>query len=154
MSRPKSLDQDREICWDLKILAFLDSLSRSRLRSAWIFVFSCWDFSIRRDFSAFSDSKGFDNVEISWQISTESRQSWRVSTISKKILTRQSLDWKVSILKILTEKKKSWSWHDGHSGRFSKVSLDVKDVLDLDWSQLSRPPGLAIMWINTLNLEG
>ncbi len=41
MSRPKSLDRDREIRRDLKFLAFLDSLSRSRPRSAWIFVFSC-----------------------------------------------------------------------------------------------------------------
>ncbi len=50
MSRPKSLDRDREICRDLKFSAFLDSLSRSRPRSAWIFVFSRRDFSIRRDF--------------------------------------------------------------------------------------------------------
>jgi hypothetical protein len=32
--------------------------------------------------------------------------SRQISTISTKILTRQSLDWKVSILKILTKKKK------------------------------------------------
>ena len=50
MSRPKSLDRDREIRRDLKFSAFLDSLFRSRPRSAWIFVFSCRDFSIRRDF--------------------------------------------------------------------------------------------------------
>ena len=126
MSRPKSLDRDREIHRDLKILAFLDSLSRSRSRSAWIFVFSLRDFWIRWDFSSFSDSKGLDNVEISWQISTASWQisiasrqifiistrldkSWQsgcVLTISTKILTCQSLDWKVSILKISTEKKK------------------------------------------------
>ncbi len=50
MSRPKSLDRDRGICRDLKFSAFLNSLSRSQPRSAWIFVFSCRDFSIRRDF--------------------------------------------------------------------------------------------------------
>jgi hypothetical protein len=50
MSRPKSLDRDREIRLDLKFSAFLDSLSRSRPRSAWIFVFSRRDFSIRQDF--------------------------------------------------------------------------------------------------------
>ncbi len=84
-SRPKSLNRDREIRRDLKILAFLDSLSRSRSRSAWVFVFSCRDFSIRRDFSSFSDSKGLDNVEISRQISTASRQiSTKISIISKK----------------------------------------------------------------------
>ncbi len=93
MSRPKSLNRD------LKILAFLDSLSWSR--SAWIFVFSRRDFSIRRDFSSFWDSKGFNNVEISWQISTASRQ---ILTASRQILT--SLDWKILILKISTEKKK------------------------------------------------
>jgi hypothetical protein len=49
MSRPKSLDRDQEIRRDLKILAFLDSLSRSRSRSAWIFVFSCRDFSTNLD---------------------------------------------------------------------------------------------------------
>ncbi len=48
-SRPKSLDRDREIRRDLKILAFLDSLSRSRSRSAWIFVFSRQDFSTNLD---------------------------------------------------------------------------------------------------------
>ena len=72
------------------------------------------------------ETLGLDNVEISRQISTASRQistgsrqiskistcldkSWqsrRVSTISTKISTRQSLDWKISILKISTEKKK------------------------------------------------
>jgi hypothetical protein len=106
-------------------------------RRAWIFVFSHLDFSIHQDFSSFSDSKGLDNVKISWQISTaswkiltilthldKSQQSQSVSTISTKILTRQSLDWKVSISKISTRKKKlisnvekistllkSWSWH-------------------------------------------
>jgi hypothetical protein len=120
MSRPKSLD--REIHRDLKI---------SRSRSAWIFVFSRQDFSIRHDFSSFSDSKGLDNVEISQKILT-------------KISMCQSLNWKVSILKISTKKKKRWSWHDGHSRRFSKVSLNTKDVLnlDIDWSRLSRPPCL------------
>ncbi len=54
MSRPKSLDQDREIHQDLKILAFLDSSSRSRSRSGWILAFSSQDFSIRQDFSSFS----------------------------------------------------------------------------------------------------
>ncbi len=105
MSRPKSLDRDREIRWHLKILAFLNSLSRSRSRSAWIFVFS------RQDFLTNLDSIS-TNLDKSQQISTnldnldKSRQSRCVSTISTKILTRQSLNWKVSILKISTENKK------------------------------------------------
>ena len=47
-----------------------------------------------------------------------------------KISTQPSLDWKVSILKISTKKKKA--------GLYTKDSL----ILDLDWSRLSRPPGL------------
>jgi hypothetical protein len=42
-----------------------------------------------------------------------SRKSRFVSTISIKISTHLNLDWKVSILKISTEIKKSWSWHEG-----------------------------------------
>ena len=142
----KSLNRDREIHRDLKILAFLNSLSQSQWRSAWIFVFSHRDSSFRRDFSSFSDSKGLDKSRLHLD---KSRQSWRVSTISTKILTRQSLDWKVSILKILTKKKKSWSRPSRKSRHFKKVGLDTKDVLDLDldWSRLSRPPGLFfILW--------
>jgi hypothetical protein len=40
--------------------------------------------------------------------------------------------------------KKFWSRHDGQSWRFSKVGLDRSRNLDLDWSRLSRPPGLKI----------
>ncbi len=67
MSRPKSLDQDREIRQDLKFSAFLDSLSRSRPRSAWIFVFSRRDFSIRRDFLTNLDcvSTNLENLDAS-----------------------------------------------------------------------------------------
>jgi hypothetical protein len=54
------------------------------------------------------------------------------------------LDSKVSILKISTEKKIIVSQHEGQSRQFSKVCLDTKDNLDLDWSRLSRPPGLLI----------
>jgi hypothetical protein len=160
MSRPKSLDQDWEIRRDLKFSAFLDSLSRSRPRSAWIFVFSRQDFSIRRDFRPrqcqdFSTNldcvlTNLENLDASRQILTistrldKSLQSRRVSTILTKISTRQSLDWKISILKISTEKKKKLISTVEKSWQFKKVSLDTKDVLDLDldWSRLSRPPGL------------
>ena len=66
MFRPKSLDRDREIRRDLKILAFLDSLSRSRSRSAWIFVFSRWDFSTNLDCILTNldcDSTNLDNLD-------------------------------------------------------------------------------------------
>jgi hypothetical protein len=50
-----------------------------------------------------------------------------------------SLDSKVSILKIWTEKKIIVSQHKGQSRQFSKVCLD------LDWSPLWRPPGLVLV---------
>ncbi len=75
---------------------------------------SCQDFSICQDFSSFSYSKCLHNVKISQQISICLDKSWQsrfvltILMISTKILTRQSLDWKVSILKILTETKKKF----------------------------------------------
>jgi hypothetical protein len=106
MSRPKSLDRDRdrEIHRDLKISAFLDNLSRSRSRSAWILAFSHRDFSIHQDFSSFSDSKGLDNVKISQQCQDFSTNLDCVSTNLDNL--DKNLDWKVWILKISTEKKK------------------------------------------------
>ncbi len=144
MSRPKSLNWDREIHRDLKILAFLDSLSRSRSRSAWIFVFSWQDFSIRRDFSSFSDSKGLDNVEISWQISTVSWQSQHVSTNLDKHLNASKSRLKSLDFKNLDREKKKLISTVKKISTLKKVGLDTKDVLNLDLncSQLSRPPGL------------
>jgi hypothetical protein len=127
MSRPKSLDRDWEICRDLKILAFLDSLSRSRSRSAWIFVFSRRDFSIRRDFSSFSDSKGLNNVEISWQISTASRQ---ISTASRQISTiSMCLDNLDKNLNATMSRLKSLDCKNLDRDKI-KVDLDVMDNLD------------------------
>ncbi len=154
ISRPKSLNQDWKIHRDLKILAFLDSLSRSRLRSAWIFAFSHQDFSIRWDFSSFSDSKGLNNVKISqqiltasWQISTNLDASWQISTISmcldnldKNIDTSKSrlksLDFKnlnreknpvLTVEKIFTLQK-SWSWHYGQSWSRSWLVSTLRTV--------------------------
>jgi hypothetical protein len=67
------------------------------------------------------------------------KKSRQKSRLSQKIMESLVSIAKVSILKISTVKKKV-DQHDGHSGRFSKVSLDKKDVLN--WSRLSRPPGL------------
>ncbi len=75
MSRPKSLDRDREIRRDLKILAFLDSLSQSGSRSAWIFVFS------RRDFSTNLDCIS-TNLDCVLTNLNKSRQSRQILTIS------------------------------------------------------------------------
>ncbi len=72
-----------------------------------------------------------------------SRQSWCVLTILTKILTLQSLDWKVSILKISTETKKSLSQQSRKSQQVLKVCLDRwRNLdLDLDWSRLLSPSG-------------
>jgi hypothetical protein len=108
-----------------------------RLKRLW----QCQDFLTNLDWV----STNLENLDASRQISTIST---RLNNLDKNLDASKSwlksLDWKVSILKISTEKKKSWSRHDGHSWRFSKVSLDVKGVLDLnlDWSRLLRPPGL------------
>ncbi len=54
------------------------------------------------------------------------------------------LDKDKSWLKNLDFKNLDREKKNGHSRRFSKVSLDTKDILDLDldWSQLLRPPTL------------
>ena len=92
------LDLDREL---VNFITFLDR-----------------DFSTCRDFWSWSTSKSLDNVEIMSRYldksrfvsicldkSRKSRQSWFISTVSTKISTQPSLDWKVSILKISTEIK-------------------------------------------------
>ena len=137
MSRPKSLDRDREI--------------RRDPRSAWIFVFSCRDFSIRRDFrpwQCWDFSTNLENLDASQQISTIST---RLNKLDKNLDASKSrlknLDFKN-----LDREKKSWSRPSRKSRQFKKVSLDTKDVLDLDldWSRLSRPPGL-ILWAGRTN---
>jgi hypothetical protein len=130
------LDLDREL---VNVITFLDR-----------------DFSICQDFWAWSLEKVLKKSRLCREISKnldnlesldKSRQSQFVSTISINISTKINLNRKISILKISTEKKKSWSQHDGYSWRFSKVSLHMKDDfdLDLDWSRLSRPPRLRNM---------
>ncbi len=80
--------------------------------------------------------KSLDKSQKSWK----SWQSWFISTVSTKILTQPSLNWKVSILKISTEKKnnlvstvriistsfKSWSRHKGRSRSRSQLVSTVE----------------------------
>jgi hypothetical protein len=80
------LDLDREL---VNFITFLDR-----------------DFSTCQDFWSWSTSKSLDNVEIMSRYLDKSRQSQFVSTISINISTKINLNWKVSILKISTEKKK------------------------------------------------
>ena len=131
--RSRNLNRDfsissRHQCPDQKVSIEIVNSSRSenfgisrQFVSISIFVFSRRDFSICIDFSSFSDSKGLDNVEISRHC---------LDNLNK------NLDVSKSRLKNLNREKKSWS------RQFKKVSLDTKDVLDLDWSRLSRPPCL------------
>ncbi len=113
MSRPKSLDRDREIRRDLKFSAFLDSLSQSRPRSAWIFVFCCRDFSIRqdfrprqcRDFSTNLDclSTNLENLDASRQISTIST---RLDNVDKNLDASKSRLKNLDFKNLNREKKK------------------------------------------------
>jgi hypothetical protein len=78
------------------------------------------------------------------------KKSWLSQFISMVLISLHDLDKNINAAKswlkslnfknIDREKIK-------RSQRFSKVGLDTKDILDLDldWSQLSRPPGLVFI---------
>jgi hypothetical protein len=159
-SSPKSLDQDWEICPDQKFLANLDSLSQSR---SWVSQFYHISRSRFLNLSRFlslkslkKSWKSLENVEISQQISKsldKSRKSWQsrfILTVSMKILTQLNLDWKVSTLKILAEKKnnfvstvrimltsfKSWSWQIEKSGSRSRLVSTV-EAPRITWNPLN-----------------
>jgi len=127
---PKSLDRDREIRRDLKFSAFLDSLSRSRPRSAWIFAFSRRDFSIRRDFRPrqcrdFSTNLDCVSTNLDW-VSTNlenldvSRQILTISTCLDNL--DKNLDASKSRLKNLDFKNLD--------REKKKVDLDRRENLD------------------------
>ena len=84
---PKSLDRDREIRRDLKFLAFLDSLSRSRPRSAWIFVFSRRDFLICWDFRPRRVSTNLDNLDASRQSRLKNLDFKNLDREKKKLIS-------------------------------------------------------------------
>ncbi len=134
MSRPKSRDRDREFVKIRKFWRFstvcLD-LDRELVN---FIIFLGRDFSICQDFWAWCTSKSLKNVKISRQISLrlnkswknslrldKSWQSWYVSTLSTKISTRQSLDWKSLDFKNLEREK--------------KCDLDCRENLDT-WKKL------------------
>ncbi len=156
MSRPKSLNRDREIRRDLKFLAFLDSLSQSQPRSAWIFVFSRRDFSIRRDLrprQCRDFSTNLNCVSTNLDCVSTNLKNLDASQQILTILTRlDNLDKNLDASKSrLKREKKSWSQPSRKSRQFKKVSLDTKDILDLDldWSRLSRPP--TLVWTSALS---
>jgi hypothetical protein len=118
MSRPKSLDRDREICRGMEILSFLDSLSRSRSRSKWIYEYFSSRFLNSLRLLSFSYSKCLHNVQISLQILI------RLDNLDK------NLDKTKSRLKSLNFKNL-----DPDKKKF--ISTGFKSL-----SRLSRPPGL------------
>jgi hypothetical protein len=130
MSRPKSLDRDWEIRRDLKILAFLDSLSRSR--SAWIFVFSRRDFSTNLDKSRqiltnLDKSRQIStNLDKSRQISTNLDKSRQILTISTILTCLDNLDKNLDATK---SRLKSLDLKNLDREK-KKVDLDVMDNLD------------------------
>ncbi len=148
MSRPESLDQDPrfiEIYQDLPKVSII-SWSRSRnclhfhkSRSRLLLLIHfpkrhLWKvIDPQKPISKISQKMliNLNNLEKSWQ-------SWFISTILIKILTQPSLDWKVSILKISTEKKKlistQWtfwtffkSWSQQIEKSWSRLVLDCRD---------------------------
>ncbi len=155
MSRPKSINSDRENCRDLKISAFLNSLSRSRSRSAWIFAFY---FLVKisqsvKTFHHFQTQKVSIMsrfLDKSCWVLTNLDQSWCVSTnldnLNKNLDTSKSwlksLDWKN-----LNQEKKFLVLTWWIILTLKKVDLDTKDNLDLDLnlSWLSRPPSLILI---------
>ncbi len=121
-----------------RLLDFV-SKSMSQTKSlAWIFVFSSWDFSICRDFSSYSDSKGLNNVKISQQISTASQQISTISTCLNNL--DKNLDVSKSWLKSLNLKnldweKQSWSWPSRKSRHLKKFVSTLRTFMisiDLD----------------------
>jgi hypothetical protein len=85
------------------------------------FCISRQDFSIRRDFSSFSDSKDLDNVEISRQISTASWKILKISTNLDNFDGSQQSRQKSQRVKVSTEKSRP---------RKKKVDLDHRENLD------------------------
>jgi hypothetical protein len=84
-------------------------------------------------------------VETSQAVETfHNFQTQKVLTISTKILKWQSLEWKVSILKIFTKTNTSLSWRSRKSWHLLKVCFGISRNLNLnlDWSRQSRHPGL------------
>ncbi len=102
-----------------------------------VITFLYWDFSICRDFWTWSLKKV---LKKSWLC-------WEILKILDKYLNKdkswqKNLDFKNQKKKRKRKKKKSRP--SRKSRHQKKVSLDTEDVLglDLDWSRLSRPPGL------------
>jgi hypothetical protein len=107
-SSPKSLDQDREICWDMKFLANLDSLSWSWSRVSQFYQSRFLNLSRFLSLKSLKKSQKCWDILINLQKSSQiskSQKSWFILTASMKILIQLNLDWKVLVLKISTERK-------------------------------------------------
>ncbi len=146
-SRLRFIETDQDLP---KISIISQSRSRSsyNFHKSWSWLLLLIHFTNRQLSISKNLSKMLRNLKKSQKVSTKiliisknhgnldlSRWSRLVSTISIKVSTQPSLNCKSLNFKNLDREKKWW---------FSKVSLDTKDIrdLDLDWSRLSRPPGL------------
>ncbi len=126
MSRPKSLDRDQEICRGMEILSFLDSLSRSRSRSKWIYEYFSSRFLNSSRLLSFSYSKCLHNVQISLQI----------------LICLDNLDKNLDKTK---SRLKSLNFKNLNPDKKKFISTGFKSL-----SRLSRPPGLKA-WQQSLN---
>ncbi len=112
----KSLDQDQEICWDMKFLANLDSLSRSRSRVSQYYHISWSRFLNLSRFLAWSTSKMSRYLDKSQKVSIylESLNENfntalpQLKSLNFKNLNREKI-YLVSTWWIISTLKKSWS---------------------------------------------
>jgi len=137
----RNLDRDRDFsisswhqCSDQKV-----SIEIERFVEIWKFRrFSTVCLDLDREMRGFL----YFLVKISQSVKTFHHfQTQKASTMSRFLDKSWQSRQKSRRFKVSTEKKKSWSWPSRKSWLFKKVSLDTKDVLDLDldWS---RPPCL------------
>jgi len=128
----RSLDRD----WEISIL------SRHHLPVPKVLIevvksVKTWNFSICQDFWVWSTSKSLNNFEKPWEILKSLDKSWKVSINLKNLdsldLSRQSWwnSWHslISILKILTKKKKSCLDSKNNLDKFQKLILTDQEFL-------------------------
>jgi len=145
MSRPKSLNWDQEIHQGLKILAFLDSLSRSRLRVSQFYHISRSRFlNLLRFLGLMYLNKSQKCWDFLTNLTATQQISLCLNNLDKNLDVSKS--WLKSLnMKNLDQVKKSSSQQLRKSWQFLKARLDrLRNLnLDLDWSWLSRPPSLV-----------
>ncbi len=119
------------------MLGFLHFLSRFLNPSRLFIIFGLKRSRQCQDFST--------NLNVFWQISTI---LMRLNNLYKNLDASKSQLKSLDFKNLDLEKKNFWSWHDGIIPTLKKVDVNTKDNLDLDldWSRLSRQPGLKISY--------